>query len=410
MKFVHAADLHIDSPLGGLTAYEGAPVERVRAATRRALTNLVQLCLDERAAFLVLAGDVFDGEWKDFNTGLFFVKELNRLRDVGTRVFLVRGNHDAMSEVSRALTLPDHVHEFADGRAETCVVEEHGVALHGLSFARREMRDSPVPLYPEPIAGALNIGVLHTSAAGHAQHATYAPCAVEDLVRKGYDYWALGHVHAHEVLHRDPWVVFPGNTQGRHIRESGAKGCVVVSAEGGAVTDVRHAALDVVRWQRVALALGEDDGVDELYDKARTALGRARDQAEGRLLAARLVVEGATRAHATLTAERDRVVNQLRSFSLDWLDGLWLEKIELRTRPAVAVDELRASEGFVGELLRSVAAARQDPGLAAELRAQLAPLVEKLGEELGATGGDVLDVATLLDEVEARLVAELVAP
>jgi DNA repair exonuclease SbcCD nuclease subunit len=408
MKFVHAADLHIDSPLRGLTAYDGAPVERVRAATRRALSNLVQLCLDERAAFLVLAGDVFDGEWKDFNTGLFFVKELNRLRDAGTRVFLVRGNHDAASEVTRSLALPAHVHEFADGRAETVVVEEHGVALHGLSFARREMRDSPVPLYPQPIAGALNIGVLHTSAAGHAQHATYAPCAVDELVRKGYDYWALGHVHAHEVLHQAPWIVFPGNTQGRHIRETGAKGCVVVSTDDSAVTDVRHAALDVVRWQRVPLSLAEDDGVDDLYDKARLALARARDDADGRLLAARLVIEGATRAHAQLAADRDRVVNQLRSFSLDWLDELWLEKIELHTRPAVAVDELRASEGFVGELLRSVAAARQDRELAAELRAQLGPLVEKLGEELGAT--DVLDVAALLDEVEARLVAELVTP
>src|SRR5947208_3254133 len=166
MKFVHAADLHIDSPLRGLDAYDGAPVERVRGATRRALANLVQLCLDERADLLVLAGDVFDGEWRDFNTGLHFVKQLNQLRAIGTRVFLVRGNHDAASEVTRALALPDHVHEFADGCAETVVVDELGVALHGLSFARREMRESPVPLYPAPLADALNIGVLHTSAGG----------------------------------------------------------------------------------------------------------------------------------------------------------------------------------------------------------------------------------------------------
>lgn len=407
MKLVHAADLHIDSPLRGLCAYEGAPVERVRAATRRALSNLVQLCLDERAQLLVLAGDVFDGEWKDFNTGLFFVKELNRLRDVGTRVFLVRGNHDAMSEVTRALALPDHVHEFAEGRAETIVDEATGVALHGLSFARREMRESPVPLYPPPLRDALNVGVLHTSAAGHAQHIPYAPCAVDDLVHKGYDYWALGHVHTHEILHRAPWVVFPGNTQGRHIRETGPKGCVVVEADGNEVTSVRHAALDVVRWQRVAVTLGEDDGVDELYDKARRALAQARDDAEGRLLAARLVIDGATRAHGTLADERERVVNQLRSFSLDWVDELWLEKVELRTRPALAVDELRASEGFLGDLLRSVAEARRDPALAESLRAELQPLVEKLGEELGAAG-EMLDVATLLEEVEARLVADLV--
>ncbi|HEX4462135.1 MAG TPA: DNA repair exonuclease [Polyangia bacterium] len=407
MKFVHAADLHIDSPLRGLGAYDGAPVDRVRGATRRALANLVQLCLDERAALLILAGDVFDGEWKDFNTGLFFVKQLNRLRDAGTRVFLVRGNHDAMSEVTRALELPDHVHEFADGRAETIVDDRFGVALHGLSFARREMRDSPVPLYPAPVADALNIGVLHTSAGGHAQHATYAPCAVDELVRKGYDYWALGHVHAHDILHRAPsWVVFPGNTQGRHIRESGPKGCVVVTVEDGAISEVRPAALDVVRWQRVELRLGEEDGVDELYESARRALERARREADGRLVAARLVVGGATRAHAAISGDRQRIAAQLRAFCLDGLDELWLEKIELRTRPAVAIDELRASEGFVGELLRAVAAAKDDPALAAELRAQLQPLVDKLGDELGGE----LDLAALIDEAEARLVAELVTP
>ena len=406
MKFVHAADLHIDSPLRGLGAYDGAPVERVREATRRALANLVQLCLDERAAFLVLAGDVFDGEWKDSNTALFFVRELNRLREAGTRVFLVRGNHDAASEVTRSLTWPAHVHVFADDRAETIVLDELGVALHGLSYPRREVRDSLLPQYPAPIAGALNIGVLHTNVGGGTPHLNYAPSTVDELVRKGYDYWALGHVHAHEVLHRAPWVVYPGNTQGRHIRETGPKGAIVVSVERGTVAGVRHAPLDVVRWREVALTLDGDDGVDELYDKVREQLGRMRDEADGRLVAARLVVDGATRAHADVAAGRDRVVAELRARALDFGDALWLEKVELRTRPAVALDELRASEGFVGELLRAVDEARRDPALAAELRAHLQPLIDKLGDELD---GDV-DVTALLDEVEAHLVSALVAP
>ena len=406
LKFVHAADLHIDSPLRGLGAYDGAPVERVREATRRALSNLVQLCLDERAAFLVLAGDVFDGEWKDFNTGLFFLRELNRLRDVGTRVFVVRGNHDAASEVTRSLSWPDHVRVFADDRAETIVLDDCGVALHGLSYPRRDVRESLVPQYPTPIADALNIGVLHTNVGGGTTHLNYAPSTVDELVRKGYDYWALGHVHAHEILHQAPWVVFPGNTQGRHIRETGAKGAVVVAVERGQVASVRHAPLDVVRWREVALTLESDDGVDELYERAKDLFSRARDEAEGRLVAARLVVDGATRAHAEIASGRDRVVAELRARALDFGDALWLEKVELRTRPTVAIEELRASEGFVGELLRAVAEARRDPALAAELRAQLQPLVDKLGDELAGE----LDVTAFLDEVEAHLVSALVAP
>src|SRR6185312_4589567 len=178
------------------------------------------------------------------------------------------------------------------------------------------------------------------------------------------------------------------------------------SVERGAVAGVRHAPLDVVRWREVALTLDGDDGVDELYDKAREELGRVRDESDGRLVAARLVVDGATRAHADVAAGRDRVVAELRARALDFGDALWLEKIELKTRPAVALDELRTSEGFVGELLRAVDEARRDPALAAELRVQLQPLLEKLGDELP---GDV-DVATLLDEVEAHLVSALVAP
>ena len=240
MKLIHAADLHLDSPLRGLRAHDGAPVERVREATRKAFRNLIDLCLKEQASALLLAGDVFDGDWKDFSTGLFFVKELERLRPM--RVFLVRGNHDAMSEVTRQLRLPPHVHEFSEDAAETIVVDELGLAVHGLSFSRRVTSENLVPRYPAPIPGLFNVGLLHTSADGRPPHQPYAPCHVEELVRKGYEYWALGHVHAHEVLHERPWIVFPGNTQGRHIRETGPKGCVVVGVHGGEVRRETRAA------------------------------------------------------------------------------------------------------------------------------------------------------------------------
>lgn len=404
MKFVHAADLHIDSPLRGLSAYEGAPAERVRGATRRAFSNLVQLCLDERAALLLLAGDVFDGEWRDFNTGLFFLRELNRLRDAGTRVFLVRGNHDAQSEVTRALKLPDHVHPFSHQAAETVVLEEEGVALHGLSFAQRQMPDSLVPRYPAPVAGLFNIGLLHTSAAGSPDHAVYAPCSVEELVQKRYDYWALGHVHARTVLHRHPWVVFPGNTQGRHIRETGPKGATVVTLEAGAVSQLRSVALDVVRWERLTLCPTQADSRDDLYDRAEALLARARDEAEGRLVAVRLAIEGPTRLHGELLAERERMINELRARSLELGDEVWLEKVELRTRPALDLEELRASEGFIGELLQELARARLDLD---PLRSELQPLFDKLGDELAVSE---LDLAGLLDQAEARLLAALVAP
>jgi DNA repair exonuclease SbcCD nuclease subunit len=392
MKLVHAADLHIDSPLKGLSAHDGAPVERVREATRKAFRNLIDLCLKEQAAALLLAGDVFDGEWKDFSTGLYFVKELERLRPMP--VFLVRGNHDAASEVTQKLRLPPHVHEFSEDAAETKIVGD--LAVHGLSFPRRAIPESLVPRYPAPVPDKFNVGLLHTSCEGATGHNPYAPCHVEELVQKGYDYWALGHVHAHAVLHERPWIVFPGNTQGRHIRETGEKGCVVVTVDGREAR-LKRVALDVVRWKLVEITLGENDDVDALYARASEAFDAARREADGRLCAVRLIVAGACRAHQKIVEERHLVEAELRSRSYEWPDELWLEECKLRTRPPLQLDELRRSEGFLGELLRL------GPDAAA-----WKPLTDKLGAELKEAGLDLAD-AGVRDELQADAEALLAA-
>ena len=221
--FLHAADIHLDSPLRGLSAYEGAPVDQFRNATREAFRNLVTRAIETRAAFIVIAGDLYDGDWPDFSTGLFLVKELERLNQAGIRAVVLFGNHDADNRITKSLPWPDNAYRFNHKKPETIVFEDLGVALHGQSFARMDVSENLAELYPAPVSGRLNIGVLHTALEGNARHATYAPCSLNQLRNHGYAYWALGHVHAHEVLSRDPWVVFPGNIQGRHIRETGAK-------------------------------------------------------------------------------------------------------------------------------------------------------------------------------------------
>src|SRR4051812_45279703 len=157
-SFVHAADLHLDSPLRGLSRYEGAPVSEVRGASRRALENLVQLCLDENARFLLLAGDLYDGEWRDYSTGLFFGHQMARLREIGARVFWIRGNHDAQSKLTRHLALGAHCVELASKRPQTQLLEELSVAIHGQGFATAAVTEDLSAGYPEPIRGVLNIG------------------------------------------------------------------------------------------------------------------------------------------------------------------------------------------------------------------------------------------------------------
>ena len=306
MKLVHAADLHIDSPLTGLDRYEGAPVARIRGATRRALENLVALCLEEEAALLLVAGDVYDGDWRDYGTGLFFAAQMSRLREASVRVALVLGNHDAQSQITRALRLPDNVFTFDAAAPSTRVLDDLGIAVHGQSFATRAVTADLAAAYPDPVRGALNLGLLHTAADGRPGHETYAPTTPTILARKGYDYWALGHVHAREVLRADPWIVFPGNLQGRHVRETGSKGATVIEIAGHHIARVEHRALDVVRWCDVRADLSDASGPHDAVDLARHELGRALAAAEGRPVCARVTLTGATRAHTALHQHPDR--------------------------------------------------------------------------------------------------------
>ena len=200
MRFIHTADIHLDSPLIGLSSYQDAPAALLRTATRDAFENLVSEAISEKVDFIIIAGDLYDGNWKDFNTGIFFARQMGRLKAVGIPVYLLFGNHDAESEMTKKLLLPDNVHSFRSGKAETFKLPELCVALHGRSFKEAATTENLAVSYPEPIAGWLNIGVLHTALEGNAAHPNYAPCSIAELEARGYQYWALGHVHEDLLL------------------------------------------------------------------------------------------------------------------------------------------------------------------------------------------------------------------
>ncbi len=267
MRFIHCADLHLDSPLRGLERYEGAPAQDMREATRRSFTNIIDLALEREVDFVLVAGDVFDGDWLDFNTGLFFANQLRRLADADIRVFIVRGNHDALSKISKAVPLPKNVHVFKSSKPETVVDENLGYAIHGQSFTTAAVIDDLAAQYPDAHSGLLNIGLLHTALSGREGHEPYAPTTPEKLASKGYHYWALGHVHNREVVRENPWIVFPGNSQGRNAREIGEKGCIVVEgdAEDG-IRSVEFVATDVARWQHLTIDATDVTTLDDLQE------------------------------------------------------------------------------------------------------------------------------------------------
>lgn len=418
MRFVHAADIHLDSPLYGLDAYPGAPAERLRIATRQAFENLIDLCLEERVDFLIIAGDLFDTDVKDFNAALTAAAQLRRLKNAEIPVYLILGNHDSREEATKHVPWPDNVTLFDHTRPNTVRHPTLPVALHGMSYPKREVLENLVPKYPAPIANCVNIGLLHTNAGSNAEHAAYAPCSVEELAAKGYDYWALGHVHAHAVLHEEPHVVYPGNTQGRHVREIGSKGCILVSIERNgeehAVNKLEFRETGVVRWFRETIELGTDDDEEAMLAATRKRLQDVATAASGRLAAVRLEYTGRCSVHAATTDDtsRQQLDANIRAAAADAVDDVWIEKIKFRTQPTFDLDALRQRQDLLGRLLRDVEALALEPGPLVDL-AETKELLTKVGSDLPSEGDDAVDFAdpirqaAWLREAEAILVGRL---
>jgi exonuclease SbcD len=407
VKFIHTADVHLDSPLVGLSAYPDAPVSQLRTTTRDAFTELVSLAIEAAVDFMVIAGDLYDGTWRDFNTGLFFCKEMGRLRRAGIPVFLLFGNHDAESEMTRKLDLPDNVHVFPANRPGTLRIEKLGVAFHGQSFKQKETTMNLVAGYPGPEPGMFNIGVLHTALEGYAAHARYAPCSVDELHAKGYQYWALGHVHEFAQWSEASTIVFPGNLQGRSVRECGRRGAVMVQVDDAGSIEVERILFDVLRWEHLEVDAGACESLQDVSRTVGDALQSLLDEDGQVPRAVRVTVHGKTKAHGQLFG----LEAQLRAEVLAQIAGignerLWLEKVRIAT--AAFVDEGRASGpldafGDLEAILRQAAA---DPAFTAELQNELAPFAAK-------TPAELQELVPLLDQIrhgQLQSLIEEVAP
>ncbi|SFH58238.1 DNA repair exonuclease SbcCD nuclease subunit [Nitrosospira sp. Nsp14] len=386
MKFIHAADIHLDSPLTGLSAYSDAPVEMLRNATRDAFTNLVTEAIEQQADFMVIAGDLYDGTWKDHNTGIYFCREMGRLKKAGIPVYLLFGNHDAESDMTKKLQWPENVFAFDARRPETFFIDHLNVALHGHSFKDRETTENLVTGYPAPVQGMFNIGVLHTALEGNAAHATYAPCSLEELHAKGYHYWALGHVHEHQVWHGASTVVFPGNLQGRHIRETGARGAVLVTVDEGEVSKVERLLVDVLRWHSLHIDATDCDLLADVVNAARKGLEELIAHHPAAIPAAvRVTVTGRTPAHGDLFGLEAQLRLEILAIAATiGMDRLWIEKVKIATSVANDSEAARTRGDALSDLQNILEAADTDPAFLESLRADLLMLVTKSPPELQA--------------------------
>ena len=413
MKFLHAADIHLDSPLQKLATYQHAPVDRIRDASRAALAAMVDLAIDQQVDAVLVAGDLYDGNWSDHNTGLQFVRQAARLIDNKIPVLVIRGNHDAASVITTSLQLPpnpDGSSIMIDAEAtETREIEAAGLIVHARSFAHRVQATNLAIDYGKPVGGMTNVGMLHTSLTGAEGHDTYSPTTAEFLTDKGYDYWALGHVHIRHD-HRiggGPPIVFPGNLQGRHIRETGPKGCMIVDVDASHRCRPTFHPLGDVRWERCVVDAGSlgdaDEVVSRVADWLEDQMGDARE-----LLIVRVEVTGTSDLDAKLRGAAVGTHADLQAHAVAVSDGrVWLEDYKVRTRRPVS------KSGGVGEgPMRSIAAAVAsmiaDPEIGAAIGEELKSLSQKLPPELTGDDSPVRPqdggwVAELIDEAAGEL-------
>lgn len=349
-RFIHTADIHLDSPLRSLAMRNGELADLVGNATREALVSIVDLCLEEHVDALIIAGDLYDGDQTSMKTARFLAGQLQRLHGAGIETYIIRGNHDALSRITQELILPPSVKLFA-GRAET-VELSHGnlnVAIHGLSFARPHAPESLLPKYRPPAPDAANIGIMHTSLAGAPGHDLYAPCNVSDLHGWGYDYWALGHVHVRAKHDGDHSVIMPGMPQGRDINEAGPKTVSLVTINDDRSVTVEERLTSIAQFERIAIDLTPAATWREAIDLIEKEMAGARDRTRSQHLVGRLRLDGITPLTWQLRRDRDLLLAEIEHRA-EGIGKTWVDKIEIVTRMPAATSAGEATADPVLEL------------------------------------------------------------
>ena len=411
-RFVHAADLHLDSPFVGLKDSHQELARDLLAATFTAFQRIVDLCLESGAEFLLLAGDLFDGPGRSLRAQLRLRRELERLAAAGIETFIVHGNHDHLGGKSVTLSWPRGVQVFPAGQVEMAEVRRRGATLariYGLSHAGPEEPDNLALRFPAPDRGPFAIGLLHANLDRNAEHENYAPCALADLTSRPYDYWALGHIHRPGIRREaQPAVVYAGNPQGRHLKEAGPRGCYLVEVDGHQVRAQFHPT-GVISWEEASLDVSALENIDQVLEALEKTLEERRPVPPQQGLILRLSLQGRGPAHRELQlpGTGDEILEQLREIGQSREPWVWVERLDAATRPAWDLATLSRGTDLVATLLGQLAGARGSQEISQEIQRLLQPLYHHPVAHRYLPPLESLDNPDLLNEVAADLLARL---
>lgn len=387
IKFIHAADLHLDTPFTGLSQWNPELAGKLKNATFGSFDRIVRLCIDEEADFLLVAGDIFNSKNQSLAAQLKFVGGLQTLADRGIPCYFVCGNHDPLSSWMTRLQLPPGVHRFGGKEVETVTFRKNDRALadiYGISFeteavtsnlARKIIHSRMGKADPAPFQLAL----MHGTVGQAGPHKHYAPFSLEEVGGQKFDYWALGHVHKRQVLRvQNPAVVYPGNPQGRDFGETGSRGCCIVELREGTAPDIRFAPTHTIRFEALEVELTNTETIDAIPERIEDARRTLEDHDENINLVLRLALKGQTALHAKLNepGEAEQLLQLLNEGQLNQEPFTWYDSIRLQTSPALNLESIRQGNDFPAEILKRAEALAGDT---AELDAFLKVAQEEFG-------------------------------
>ena len=415
IRFVHAADLHLDSPFTGLKA--AAPADVANAlyhATFDAYENIINLCISEQVDALLVAGDVFDGTDRSLRAQLKFVEGLKKLDTEGIRSFVCHGNHDPLDGWQARLDYPPGCRRFGPEWEAVPVFEDPDRALiHGISYRKRDVTENLALRLGNVDPGPFSIGLVHGNVGNNPEHGAYAPCSLDDLAQSGVHYWALGHVHTRQVLNEQgPTVVYPGNPQGRHPNETGARGVYLVEVDDGGNVGLDFRPMDTVRWARLDSDIAALDTEQDLLDALHKGMQALLDGADGQSVVVRVRLTG--RGELNRKLRRPNMIEDLvEAINGEWAERspfVWCERIEdASASPFDREARLKGSD-FLAEVLRTADRSKTDPELLAGLGTGLSDLYQhhRFRSYLSNSAPNEEEIAGLVEDAESMIVNLLI--
>lgn len=367
-SFIHCADLHLGAPFQGLADLPANLALRLRAAPMQALDRIVETALERRVTAVIMAGDVFDAADRNLQAQIRLRNALRKLDAGGILTLIAAGNHDPLGSAVASIRYPASVH-FFDRRVESVPLQRDGVVVgrvYGISHDGPGVTENLARRFPEVPAGPFSIAVLHANLGRAREHGSYAPCSLADLEARGFDYWALGHLHTRGTPRAErPVVHYPGNPQGLHMGEVGPRGATLVEVSATGAVALSPIWTDAVRWHRARTSIAELKTVDDLLDAFADIGARKAAEAPDRLHIVLWTLTGSGRLHETLRRHdvvADLVRSLRRSHAPEPVAGaVWVQRLAVETRPRRDTEALRRQQDLLGDLLRLAADARAHP-------------------------------------------------